>query len=80
MGALTALIAACAALVEACFNLQRVWLTKGQPGQVRDYLGAVAVVTGATYFVCDFAFGTIEYEEARRSIDLFASEVMAAFS
>jgi alkanesulfonate monooxygenase SsuD/methylene tetrahydromethanopterin reductase-like flavin-dependent oxidoreductase (luciferase family) len=52
----------------------------GTPGQVRDYVGAVTEAAGATYFVCDFAFGTIAYEEARRSIDLFASEVMPAFA
>jgi alkanesulfonate monooxygenase SsuD/methylene tetrahydromethanopterin reductase-like flavin-dependent oxidoreductase (luciferase family) len=52
----------------------------GTPEQVRDYVGAVAEAAGASYFVCDFAFGTIEYEEARRSVDLFASEVMPAFA
>jgi alkanesulfonate monooxygenase SsuD/methylene tetrahydromethanopterin reductase-like flavin-dependent oxidoreductase (luciferase family) len=52
----------------------------GTPGQVRDYVGAVAEAAGASYFVCDFAFGTIAYEEARRSVDLFASEVMPAFA
>jgi alkanesulfonate monooxygenase SsuD/methylene tetrahydromethanopterin reductase-like flavin-dependent oxidoreductase (luciferase family) len=52
----------------------------GTPAQVRDYVGAVAEAADASYFVCDFAFGTIAYEEARRSIDLFASEVMPAFA
>jgi alkanesulfonate monooxygenase SsuD/methylene tetrahydromethanopterin reductase-like flavin-dependent oxidoreductase (luciferase family) len=52
----------------------------GTPGQVRDYVGAVAEAAGASYFVCDFAFGTIAYEEARRSIDLFATQVMPAFA
>jgi len=52
----------------------------GTPGQVRDYVGAVAEAAGASYFVCDFAFGTMAYEEARHSIDLFATEVMPAFA
>ncbi len=52
----------------------------GTPGQVRDYVGAVAEAAGASYFVCDFAFGTIAYEEARRSVDLFANQVMPAFT
>lgn len=52
----------------------------GTPAQVRDYVGAVAEAAGASYFVCDFAFGTIAFEEARRSIDLFATHVMPAFA
>ncbi|MCL2428483.1 MAG: hypothetical protein FWD12_04550, partial [Alphaproteobacteria bacterium] len=52
----------------------------GTAEQVRDYVGAVAEAAGASYFVCDFAFGTIAYEEARQSIDLFASKVMPAFA
>jgi alkanesulfonate monooxygenase SsuD/methylene tetrahydromethanopterin reductase-like flavin-dependent oxidoreductase (luciferase family) len=52
----------------------------GTPEQIRDYVAAVAEATGADYFVCDFAFGTMGYEEARHSIDLFASNVMPAFA
>jgi len=52
----------------------------GTAEQVRDYVGAVAEAAGASYFVCDFAFGTIAYEEARQSVDLFASKVMPAFA
>jgi alkanesulfonate monooxygenase SsuD/methylene tetrahydromethanopterin reductase-like flavin-dependent oxidoreductase (luciferase family) len=48
--------------------------------QIRDYIAAIAEAAGASYFVCDFAFGVIAYEEARRSIDLFASKVMQAFA
>jgi alkanesulfonate monooxygenase SsuD/methylene tetrahydromethanopterin reductase-like flavin-dependent oxidoreductase (luciferase family) len=52
----------------------------GTPQQVADYVKATAEAAGASYFVCDFAFGTIPYEEARHSIELFAREVMPAFA
>jgi alkanesulfonate monooxygenase SsuD/methylene tetrahydromethanopterin reductase-like flavin-dependent oxidoreductase (luciferase family) len=52
----------------------------GTPAQVRDYVAAQAEAAGATYFVCDFAFGTISHEEAMKSVQLFAREVMPAFA
>jgi alkanesulfonate monooxygenase SsuD/methylene tetrahydromethanopterin reductase-like flavin-dependent oxidoreductase (luciferase family) len=51
----------------------------GTPAQVRDYVGATIEAAGASYFVCDFAFGEMTHEEALRSADLFAREVMPAF-
>ena len=39
-----------------------------------------ADAAGATYFVCDFAFGTISPEDAIKSVELFAREVMPAFA
>ena len=35
---------------------------------------------GANYFVCDFAFGAISHDDALRSAELFANEVMPAFA
>jgi alkanesulfonate monooxygenase SsuD/methylene tetrahydromethanopterin reductase-like flavin-dependent oxidoreductase (luciferase family) len=52
----------------------------GTPDQVRDYVAEVADASSASYFVCDFAFGDIGFEEARQSIELFAREVMPAFA
>ena len=52
----------------------------GTPSQVRDYIAAQAEAAGATYFVCDFAFGTISHDEAIKSVELFAREVMPAFA
>lgn len=52
----------------------------GTPAQVRDYIADQAEKAGATYFVCDFAFGTITHDEAMRSVELFAGEVMPAFA
>ena len=52
----------------------------GTPSQVRDYIAKQVEAAGATYFVCDFAFGTITSAEAMRSVELFAAEVMPAFA
>ena len=52
----------------------------GTPAQVRDFIAAQAEAAGASYFVCDFAFGTISHAEAMRSVELFAREVMPAFA
>jgi len=52
----------------------------GTPAQVRDYIAEVTEASSATYFVCDFAFGSMSFDEAMRSIELFASEVMPAFA
>ncbi len=45
-----------------------------------DYIAEAAEASSATYFVCDFAFGSISHAEAMRSVELFASEIMPAFS
>ena len=47
---------------------------------MRDYIATQIEAAGATYFVCDFAFGTIGHDEAMRSVELFAREVMPAFA
>ncbi|MBV9825197.1 MAG: LLM class flavin-dependent oxidoreductase [Alphaproteobacteria bacterium] len=52
----------------------------GTPAQVRDFIAREIAETGVTYYVCDFVFGTITPDEAQRSIDLFAREVMPAFA
>ena len=52
----------------------------GTPAGARDYIAAQAEGSGINYFVCDMAFGDITFDDARRSIDLFAKEVMPAFA
>jgi alkanesulfonate monooxygenase SsuD/methylene tetrahydromethanopterin reductase-like flavin-dependent oxidoreductase (luciferase family) len=52
----------------------------GTPGQVRDYIAGEIEAAGASYFVCDFAFGSISHAEAMRSVELFAAEIMPAFA
>jgi alkanesulfonate monooxygenase SsuD/methylene tetrahydromethanopterin reductase-like flavin-dependent oxidoreductase (luciferase family) len=50
------------------------------PAKVKDYIAEVTEASGASYFVCDFAFGTMSHDEAMRSTELFAREVMPAFN
>ena len=52
----------------------------GTPAQVREYIEEAVAASSATYFVCDFAFGSISHEDALRSTELFAAEVMPAFA
>jgi len=52
----------------------------GTPSQVQDYLATQAEAAGASYLVCDFAFGTIGFDDAMRSVELFATKVMPAFA
>lgn len=51
----------------------------GTPETVRRYIAETAAATGITYFVADMAFGSIPFEAASRSVDLFAREVMPHF-
>jgi alkanesulfonate monooxygenase SsuD/methylene tetrahydromethanopterin reductase-like flavin-dependent oxidoreductase (luciferase family) len=52
----------------------------GTPARMRDYIAGQVEEAGASYFVCDFAFGTISHDDAMRSAALFAREVMPEFS
>jgi len=52
----------------------------GTPAGARDYIAAQAEGSGINYFVCDMAFGDITLAEAKRSVELFAQEVMPAFA
>ncbi len=48
------------------------------PAAVREYLEEY-VATGANYFVCSFQWGDLSHEQAMRSIELFAAEVMPRY-
>jgi len=50
----------------------------GTPRAVLEYMEEY-VATGANYFVCSFQWGDITHENAMRSIELFASEVMPRY-
>jgi alkanesulfonate monooxygenase SsuD/methylene tetrahydromethanopterin reductase-like flavin-dependent oxidoreductase (luciferase family) len=52
----------------------------GTPDTVRKFIAHEIEATGVNYYVCDFAFGTISHEDAMRSTELFAREVMPAFA
>jgi alkanesulfonate monooxygenase SsuD/methylene tetrahydromethanopterin reductase-like flavin-dependent oxidoreductase (luciferase family) len=51
----------------------------GTPETVRRYIASTVEATGITYFVSDMVFGSIPFDEASRSINLFAREVMPQF-
>ena len=38
------------------------------------------VATGANYFVCSFQWGDLSHDQAMRSIELFATEVMPKYT
>ena len=48
----------------------------GSPRIVADELQAQVDESGVNYVACRFAFGDITYDEAHRSIELFAAQVM----
>ena len=51
----------------------------GAPETVRRYIASTVATTGITYFVADLVFGSIPFDAASRSIDLFAREVIPHF-
>ena len=53
-------------------------LVVGSPATIRKYLQHYAAETGANYFVGSFHWGDLSYQEACRSLELFASEAMPA--
>lgn len=53
-------------------------LIAGSPDTVRDYLQRYAEGSGANYFVAVFHWGDLTHDEAARSLELFASDVMPA--
>jgi len=52
----------------------------GSPATVRDFIAAEIEASGANYLLSWFAFGDMTLAESRRSIELFAREVMPAFA
>jgi alkanesulfonate monooxygenase SsuD/methylene tetrahydromethanopterin reductase-like flavin-dependent oxidoreductase (luciferase family) len=51
----------------------------GSPATVRDAIAVYFEQTGCNYLVLSFAWGSLTYEQSRRSLDLFAAEVMPHF-
>ena len=45
-----------------------------------DYVGEVTEASSATYFVCDFAFGSMSHNEAMRSADALLPTVSDAIT
>ena len=48
----------------------------GSAQSVRDQLQAQIDESGVNYVACRFAFGDLTFEETRRSVELFAEQVM----
>ena len=51
----------------------------GSPSTVRHYISRLQAETGINYLLGQMVFGSISFEQAERSIRLFASDVMPAF-
>jgi alkanesulfonate monooxygenase SsuD/methylene tetrahydromethanopterin reductase-like flavin-dependent oxidoreductase (luciferase family) len=51
----------------------------GSADSVREQVKQHLAITGSNYFVASFAFGSLTHEQAMRSLQLFAREVMPAF-
>ena len=52
----------------------------GSPTRVREQMAELLEVSGCTYVICAFAWGTFSHEQTLRSLHLFAEEVMPAFA
>ena len=56
------------------------YIVAGSPATVRDRLKRDNDVAGINYCLCRLAFGDLTFEESKRSVELFAREVMPALS
>ncbi|MEO7127015.1 MAG: LLM class flavin-dependent oxidoreductase [Nakamurella sp.] len=48
----------------------------GSPATVRDRVRALIADSGINYLMCTFAFGSLSYDDAVRSMNLFATDVI----
>jgi hypothetical protein len=51
----------------------------GTPAGFREFVAGEAAATGASYFVCDVAFGDLSYDEAAQTTELIGRDVLPAF-
>jgi len=58
--------------------LEGGYIVAGSAATVRDRLRRDNETAGINYCLCRLAFGDLSFEESKRSIDLFAREVMPA--
>ena len=52
----------------------------GSPARVREQMARLLEVSGCNYVACSFAWGSFTHEQMLHSLNLFAEEVMPAFS
>ena len=67
-------------MIPAAFEaaLDGGYIVAGAPATVRDRLKRDNDVAGINYCLCRLAFGDLSFEESKRSVELFAREVMPA--
>jgi alkanesulfonate monooxygenase SsuD/methylene tetrahydromethanopterin reductase-like flavin-dependent oxidoreductase (luciferase family) len=58
--------------------LEGGYIIAGSPSTVRERLKRDNDVAGINYCICRLAFGDLTFEESKRSVELFAREVMPA--
>jgi alkanesulfonate monooxygenase SsuD/methylene tetrahydromethanopterin reductase-like flavin-dependent oxidoreductase (luciferase family) len=58
--------------------LAQGYIIAGSASTVRDRMKADNEIAGINYCLCRMAFGDLSFEESRRSVELFAREVMPA--
>ena len=58
--------------------LEGGYIVAGSPATVRERLKRDNDVAGINYCLCRLAFGDLSFEESKRSVELFATEVMPA--
>jgi alkanesulfonate monooxygenase SsuD/methylene tetrahydromethanopterin reductase-like flavin-dependent oxidoreductase (luciferase family) len=51
----------------------------GSPATVRDYIARLEREAGVNYVLCQMVFGDMAFDDAARSMRMFANEVMPAF-
>jgi alkanesulfonate monooxygenase SsuD/methylene tetrahydromethanopterin reductase-like flavin-dependent oxidoreductase (luciferase family) len=52
----------------------------GSPARVREQVRRLVEESGCNYVICSFVWGTLPHQQALRSLQLFAQEVMPSFS
>jgi alkanesulfonate monooxygenase SsuD/methylene tetrahydromethanopterin reductase-like flavin-dependent oxidoreductase (luciferase family) len=58
--------------------LEGGYIVAGSPATVRERLKRDNDIAGINYCICRLAFGDLTFEESKRSVELFAREVMPA--
>ena len=58
--------------------LAQGYIIAGSPSTVRERMKRDNEIAGINYCLCRLAFGDLSFEESRRSLELFAKEVMPA--
>jgi alkanesulfonate monooxygenase SsuD/methylene tetrahydromethanopterin reductase-like flavin-dependent oxidoreductase (luciferase family) len=55
-------------------------ILSGSPRRVSEQLHRLVSISGCNYVICAFTWGNMSHEQSLRSLNLFATEIMPAFS